>query len=671
MSAPTAAHMTSQTDKLSNGRVISYAFGDVANNVAFMMTSLFLMAYLTEIAGISAAMAGTIYGVTKIWAGVSDLIAGNTVGRKETRFGRLRPWVMFGSLPLAIALVGLFSVPAGITGTAAVAWVFLFDAAFQLAYSFVNIPYGSLASAMTQDPVDRTRLSGARAIGSSITGVVLAIVLSPQFSDTTADNIRLKFTITTIILALIAITLYFLCFRGTKEVIPMSAERPTLKSTFSMVGKNKPLLMLCLAAIFTLTAMFTLMAVQMYYARSVVGDASFFIYMMIASTVGTVLVAGFAPAIVRRIGKKGGYALLAGVTVVAYLLLALAPADQIKIFALLAFFVYGMGTGGTNAMIFSMQADTVDYGEWKTGLRSEGGAYSILSFSRKIGQGIGGFVAGGVLTSFGYVAKSTLPQSAEAIQGIRYSAGLIPAGLSVLAALLVLLYPLSAARHREIIADLTDRRAKRAGGKEMAGKPVVTINEQYGAGAAEIGPRVAERLGVEYVGSRFTSQDLQEAEMAATARAEQDSAMTRFLRSFGRTDVDSDRANAEDNKLDAELVRENIAEIAKMAQPGKVIVGRDATVILADTPGALHVQLVAPASARIDKAAAAYGISREVAAERQEREDRMRTEMSQRLMSWDPADPKRYDLVVDTSAASTDDVVDQIVAAYRAKYPKA
>lgn len=670
MSAPTAAHMTSQTDKLSNGRVISYAFGDVANNVAFMMTSLFLMAYLTEIAGISVAMAGTIYGVTKIWAGVSDLIAGNTVGRKETRFGRLRPWVMFGSLPLAIALVGLFSVPAGVTGAAAVAWVFLFDAFFQLAYSFVNIPYGSLASVMTQDPVDRTRLSGARAIGSSITGVVLAIVLSPQFADTAADGIRLKFTITTIILALIAITLYFLCFRGTKEVIPASAERPTLKSTFAMVGKNTPLLMLCLAAIFTLTAMFTLMAVQMYYARSVVGSAGFFIYMMIASTLGTVLVAGLAPAIVRRMGKKAGYAMLAGVTMVAYLILAFAPESQIKIFALIGFFVYGMGTGGTNAMIFSMQADTVDYGEWKTGLRSEGGSYSILSFSRKIGQGIGGFVAGGLLAAFGYVAKAP-EQTAEAIQGIRYSAGLVPAGLSLLAALLVLLYPLSAARHREIIADLTDRRAKRAAGQGMAGKPVVTINEQYGAGAAEVGPRVAERLGVEYVGSRFSSQDLQEAEMAATARAELDSATNRFLRSFGRTDVDSDRANAEDNKLDAELVRENIADIATMARSGKVIVGRDATVILADTAGALHVHLVAPAPARIDKAAAAYGISREVAAERQEREDRMRTEMSQRLMSWVPADPKRYDLVVDTSAVTTHDAVEQIVASYRAKYPKA
>ena len=669
MSASAAPPVSEQTEKMSSGRVVSYAFGDVANNVAFMMTSLFLMAYLTEIAGLSAAMAGTIYGVTKIWAGVSDLIAGNTVGRKETRFGRLRPWVMFGSFPLAASLVLLFSVPAGVTGTAAVVWVFLFDAAFQLAYSFVNIPYGSLSSAMTQDPVDRSRLAGARAIGSSITGVVLATVLSPQFKNTTADDIRLKFTITTIILALVAITLYYLCFRGTKEVIPMSAERPTLATTFKMVGKNPPLLTLCLAAIFTLTAMFTLMAVQMYYARYVIGDANFFIFMMLASTVGTVLVAGFAPAITRTIGKRNGYMVVAAITALAYVILATAPEGQIKVVALIGFFIYGIGTGGTNSMIFSMQADTVDYGEWKTGVRSEGGAYSILSFSRKIGQGIGGFVAGGLLAAYAYVPKAP-EQTAEALQGIRLSAGWVPAALSLAAAVLILLYPLKADRHREIIGELTERRAARGAVPAGVKQRVVTINEQYGAGGAYVGAKVAERLGVPFVGSRFSSQDLEEAEIAAQARAEQDSGSLRFLRSFSSTTVHNDAAVVSDNEEDAELVRQNIADLTAKAQRGGVIVGRDATVVLADQDGALHIRLTAPVEARRRMAAEQYGISTQVAAERLEREDRMRTEMSQRLMSWDPSDASRYDLVVDTSQVSPDDAVDQIVAAYRAKYPK-
>ena len=127
---------------MKTSKVFSYALGDVANNLSFMMTSMFLMVFMTDIAGLSAGVAGTIYGVTKVWAGFTDLFSGQMVDRFDTRWGRLRPWILFGSTPLAIVFVLLFSVPAGLGPTATVAWIFLFDAAFQLAYSLVNIPYG-------------------------------------------------------------------------------------------------------------------------------------------------------------------------------------------------------------------------------------------------------------------------------------------------------------------------------------------------------------------------------------------------------------------------------------------------------------------------------------------------------------------------------------------------
>lgn len=118
-SAPAVAPST--TDMLPRRRVVGYAMGDVANNVAFQMTSLFLMVYMTDIAGVSAGVAGAIYGVTKIWAGVTDLFAGNTVGRRQTRHGRLRPWLIWVSPFLAISLVALFSTPAALGPVATVA----------------------------------------------------------------------------------------------------------------------------------------------------------------------------------------------------------------------------------------------------------------------------------------------------------------------------------------------------------------------------------------------------------------------------------------------------------------------------------------------------------------------------------------------------------------------
>ena len=154
---------------------------------------MFLVVYMTDIAGISAGAAGAIYGITKIWLAfrlasarplIVSTLAGASAPVDSLRFSTAGDHVR-------CAVLG----PAGFSATAAIVWILLFDAAYQLLYSFVNIPYGSLSAAMTQDPVDRSRLSGARSIASSVSSVLLAFVVAPQFQDTTSDNIRLQFTL--------------------------------------------------------------------------------------------------------------------------------------------------------------------------------------------------------------------------------------------------------------------------------------------------------------------------------------------------------------------------------------------------------------------------------------------------------------------------------------------
>ncbi|WP_432560218.1 glycoside-pentoside-hexuronide (GPH):cation symporter [Granulicoccus sp. GXG6511] len=688
--ATTAGAQPASVQKLSQGRVISYALGDVANNLSFMMTSLFLMAYMTDIAGISAAAAGTIYGVTKIWAGISDLVAGQTVDRANTRWGRLRPWLLWGSLPLAAVLVALFSTPAGLSGPVTVAWILLFDAAFQLCYSFVNIPYGSLSAAMTQSAVDRSRLAGARSIASSVTGVLLAIFLAPQFSKEAlqAPDIRMKFTITILVVAAVAVVLYLICFLNTRETVQRPPGKVKMSTTFKMIGQNRPLLMLCLGALFLLGAMFTLMAVQMFYARIVLGSASSFIWLQIANTVGTVIIASFVPAITVKFGKRIGYVLCAFIAIVAYLIMANVPGGHgmsALAVAVIAFFIYGLGVGGTNALMFSMQADTVDYGEWKSGTRAEGAAYSILSFVRKCGQGVGGWIGGIVIGLYGY-SKAAVdagdPATMERIdQGIRVAAGYVPAAFGVLAALVIFFYPLTAQQHKDIVRDLLARRTTasaadvddEAGGLDIntegtlvARRPVVTINEQYGAGGTYIGERVAERLGIPFVGSRFTSSEIEQIDRAAEAEP----TMNRWLWDFAHTsNADIDAAVRADAESNTRVVRENTTQVIGFVKDeGGVILGRDATRVLALMRGAFHVRLEAPVRVRIDRAAETAKISRETAAQRQSREDRMRNEMSMRLMKYDATDHTYYDLVVNTEG-SLDDAVEQIVAAYRQKFP--
>ena len=679
-----------KTGTLSGGKVVSYALGDVANNLSFQMTSMFLMVYMTEIAGVSAAMAGMIYGVTKIWAGVCDLFAGQTVDRANTRWGRLRPWILFGSTPLAIVFVLLFSAPAGLSATMTVAWILLFDAAFQLAYSFVNIPYGSLSAAITEDAVDRSKLSGARSIASAVTGVVLSAIVAPQFGDVTGDGIRLKFTLIMAGLGVIAVVLYLICFVNTREVVPRGAGKISVRRTMGMVRENRPLLTLCLGAFFLLAAMFTMNAVGMYYARYVLGNAGWFTLLMLAQTIGTISIASFVPTITVKFGKRIGYVAASAVAVIAYLIIFIVPAGSLPV-ALLAWFLFGIGSGGTNALMFSMQADTVDYGEWKTGVRAEGGAYSMLSFIRKCGQGVGGWLGALVIGMFGYIAKAPT-QSAEALQGIRLATGIVPAVLAVCATLVMLRYPLTMERHREIVGELNERRTQgavrdvhgvdtgaiqvqqvgdgrttRVTPPSRGNLPIVTFFEKDGSGATQIAPAVAEALGVKYIGQKFSSDEL--ATMDSSVYTSE-SGFDRWMRSmsFSAT-TDSDLARAIDLSSNHQIASGNTEHLLREVADGAVILGRNGALVLGKALGAFHVRLTAPIGVRIERVAAETGLSPSAAAERIEAEDRIRAEMSQRLYQWDPNTDEYYDLVINTGSVTYEQVVEMIVDVYRSKYP--
>ncbi|MGV0427726.1 cytidylate kinase family protein [Corynebacterium pyruviciproducens] len=670
---------------MKTNKVISYALGDVANNLSFMMTSMFLMVFMTEIAGISAGVAGTIYGVTKVWAGITDLFSGQMVDRFDTRWGRLRPWILFGSTPLAIVFVLLFSVPAGVGPTATIAWIFLFDAAFQLCYSLVNIPYGSLSAAMTQDPVDRSKLSGARSIASAVTGVALSAVIAPQFQDTAADGVRLKFTLTCVGLGVLAIILYLICFANTREVVPRSENKVSLRTTLGMIKRNKPLLTLCLGAFFLLSAMFTMNAVGMYYARYVLGNAGWFTFLMLAQTVGTILIASFVPQITARFGKRNGYIAAGLVAIAGYLLIFFMPGGSLLL-GIIAWFLLGVGTGGTNSLMFSMQADTVDYGEWVSNTRAEGGSYSILSFIRKCGQGLGGWVGGAVIAAFGYVAKADT-QSAEALQGIRIATGAVPAILAALALVVMFFYRLDADRHAQVVVELNKRRtqeavAEHAGvpadrivtgnvgdGRTMrirkegeAVPPIVTVFGQRGSGASEIAPALAEKLGVPYVEQRFSSKTLSQVDRNTLIS---DSAFSRWMRSVS---VDNDAAGI---AADREIAANNTAYVLEAVDNGGVLLGRNGAIVLRHVVGALHVRLVAPLGKRVERVMFKTGLGAAEAEEQCHAEDRLRAEMARALYQWDPNTDESYDLVLNTSSVTYDQIVDIIADVYYDKYPQA
>lgn len=433
---------------------LGYAAGEVGNNLTFQMVAAFVLLYYTDVVGIAAATAGTLLLVARLWGGVTDLVAGHVVDRTSTRWGKFRPYLVVGSVPLLLLLVAVFSIPEGLDDGGAVVWALISYALFSLAYSFVNIPYGSLSAAMTQDPDARAKLSTSRVIAASLTILLIAVAVAPQIEH--SGDLQGSLTITTLIFAAIGLVLYVVCFATSREAVRRRAPTAGVRQTAQMLRTNRPLVLLCAANVLFLVGMFALITVAVYYARDVLGNADLYIVMTVVQTAALVAAATIVPAAVARVGKKRAYLLAGTIAVIAAIGFALAPASA-PVIGIVCYGLIGLGFGAINALVFAFQADTVDFGEWKSGIRAEGASYSVLSFTRKSGQAIGGGAAAYTLGLGGYVSGAAV-QGDSAVNAIRVAAGIVPAVAIAGAVAVMLAYPLTEERFRAIVGELADRR---------------------------------------------------------------------------------------------------------------------------------------------------------------------------------------------------------------------
>lgn len=437
---------------------LGYAAGDAANNLTFSMISAFLLIYYTDVAGIAAGTAGTIFLVVRIWGGFTDLIAGRLVDRTETRWGRFRPFLLFGSVPLLAALVVVFSIPGGLGSNGKLVWACVSYALFQLTYSLVNIPYGSLAAAMTQEPEERAKLSTGRMVAASLIILMIAVVVAPQISG--SGDLQHSLTVTTIVFAVVGLGLYLWCFGAARETVARGVDKVTLRATAAMMRSNRPLIVLCGSTLLFLTGQFALQTVAVYYARNVLGNAALYIVLTVVQTAGSLTAALIVPNAIEAFGKKRVYLAACLIGMAGALGAAVAPGGTPAI-GIACFGVTGFGLGVINTLIFALQADTVDYGEWSSGTRAEGAGYSVLSFTRKAAQGVGGALAAYTIGIGGYVSGAAA-QTGDAVTSIRVAAGAIPAIATLAAAGVMLAYPLTETAFRNLVADLAERRARAA-----------------------------------------------------------------------------------------------------------------------------------------------------------------------------------------------------------------
>lgn len=437
---------------------LGYAAGDAANNITFSMMGMFLLFYYTDVVGIGAAAAGTIYLLMRIGNAFADLPAGGLVDRTRTRWGKCRPYFLFGSVPLVALAVASFTVPGMVHATMTVRMVLALVTAGLMvcAYSMVNIPYGSLASAMAQDPGERAGLASFRVIGAALSAIVLAVVVAPQIKRFSGDPHQFQHAllITMIVLGVVAVGLYQFLFATSRERVRRSTAQVSLRQSLAILRSNRPLLVLCLSALTLLTATTCVQILQAYYARDVLGNAEDLIVLVVLGSGMVFVVAPFIPRLVRRFGKRAsaqGF-IVVGIAGAAGIIAGGSSAPLV--FA--AFGLWGIATGGLNSLMWALEADTVEYGEWRSGIRAEGSIYALFSFTRRIGMALGGALGAYGIGLGGYVAGRA-EQSAQAVWAIRLTAGGGAALFLAVAFVILSRYPLTERVFSSLVADLAAR----------------------------------------------------------------------------------------------------------------------------------------------------------------------------------------------------------------------
>ena len=403
---------------------VGYMLGDVGSCLLFNFIGSYLLVFYTDVFGISAAAVGTLMAVSRVWDAINDPMMGVIVDkRKRTKDGKFRPYLKYMGIPLGIFTILTFLVIPNMPQGMKLPYAYITYIGFGMAYTAINIPYGSLASVMTNDPVQRTELSTWRNI-SSIFAMIPLMVLTPKLVFDASDAVSPKgFLIAAVLYVIIANIGYRLCYKMTTERIinevKEDAPKASLGETLKTLGKNKALIGLILSSLGTLTAMFLPNALNAYLFKDYFQAPGLLSLAGLLPMVGTFLAIPVTGKLVAKFGKKN-IAIYSGiVSIAAYVVLVLFPTKNPMLYIALIT-VSGFGTALYGMIVWALVGDVIDYQEYLSGKREEGIVYATYSVSRKLVQAIVGSIGGFALAAIGYQsgAATQAPEVAESIRTI-------------------------------------------------------------------------------------------------------------------------------------------------------------------------------------------------------------------------------------------------------------
>lgn len=454
--------MSAAQQKLTVVEKVGYSFGDTAANFVFQALMIFQLSYYADTLGIGAQAAGTMFLIVRICDAFFDPIVGVMADRTHSRWGKFRPWILWTAIPFGLIAFLSFASPGfGLTGKIIYAYVTYI--LLNLIYSMNNCPYSALSGVMTNDLDERTSLSSYRFVFAMI-GAFAIQAIGPKllvfFGDTgtgVVDYTR-GYRITMGIFAALSVVFFFITFATTKErIAPLPDQKSSIRHDLMDLFHNGPWIALSVLTIFMFIGLVIRGNVMMiyfkYYLNSDESAFGFFNAMGLAATIVGIL---FSKPLATRYGKRNVFIGGLGLTMILTAAFVMVPASNIKlVFAteMVRQFFYGF----TIPLLWAMMADVADYSEWKTNRRATGIVFSAVVFGLKAGLGFGGFIAGWVLSLYGY--QSNTAQTAEAIDGIRITISIYPAIAFLIGVIALCFYRIDKNLNIQISRELMERHA--------------------------------------------------------------------------------------------------------------------------------------------------------------------------------------------------------------------
>lgn len=442
---------------------VGYMLGNIGGDLFFQFIGGYLMLFYTDVLGITAGAVGTMLIIARIWDAMNDPMMGAFIDRRPVgKNGKFRPYLLYITVPVTLMGFLTFTAIPGIPENLKLVYAYVTYIGFGMCYTAINIPYGSLASVMTTDPVERTSLSTFRSVGALFANLVI-MALAPMLIFTNGVATASGFMKAAGVFVILSNLCYFLAYKLTTERVKHRVQEVKEKASFGKTIKtllqNRALIGIMVASFGMLASQFTVMALTPYLYKDYFKSPELIVVGGLVGMLSSFIILPFLSPLVAKLGKKELIVGTMVIALVANIALFLSPLSNPYVYMAINF-VVSIGTGFFNVLIWALVGDAIDYQEYITGKREEGIVYASYSLVRKLGQAIAGGLGGFALTFIGYqVGVET--QTAEVALGIKNIIIALPLLATIISLIaMTFIYNLSKNKLSEMTAELEEMREK-------------------------------------------------------------------------------------------------------------------------------------------------------------------------------------------------------------------